>query len=54
METWAGMDINMQHGHRHAAWTWDMQQGMDMNGSRTLTCSMYMDIQDKHGYGIGT
>jgi hypothetical protein len=40
MSMFISIDMNMQHGHGLAAWTWK--------------CSMATDIQDGHGHAAWT
>jgi hypothetical protein len=53
------MDLDMQHGHGNAAFTWtcsiyiDMQHGHE-HAALAWTRSIYMDMQHGHGYAAWT
>ncbi len=64
MVTWTCFtDMELQHGHElaawtwHAVWTWTRRMGLDMphgHGHSALTCSIDMDMQHEHWQAVRT
>ncbi len=48
------MDMGMQHGHGHAAWTWPCSMDMDLQHGYGNSMDLDMDMQLGHGNAAWT